>query len=207
MLKDEDPRGSLEELTALKVNLVKFGSCARKQRDEDGQVVVRGCSVRKWCELAEKEGKGPATSGHNGRGPCHKGIEAIKVMPNGDRVVTNTVMTCFHLPGFKQRIERRGATVNGVEYRGIVRVIASEGETIRSKGSKQIAAPGTATGFEVKDEIRDEVVTHFPRPGTAGNLPEQKLIAEVTQRVADERRAAAPARLLGIEDEEAREAH
>ena len=104
-------------------------------------------------------------------------------------------MTCFHIPGFTRRIEETG---------GIVRIVASEGEAIRVRGSdiKDENIPGQGMVRIVTDVIHDEKVPHFPRPGTEKNLPEQGLIAEVTQQVMAERRAGAPAKLLGISEDD-----
>ena len=193
MLRDDDPRGTVEEMTALRVNLAKYGSCSRKVI-EDGQLVVRGCPERKRCQLPEKDGRGPKTSGFNGAGPCNKGLEVIKKSATGDTKVLRVSLSCFHIPGFVKRLEVSG---------GIVEVVASEGEVIKVRGSKvrDEIVPGEGVKRFVDDMIIEETVAHFPRPGTKNNLPEQALVVEVTERIRAEKRAGRPAKLLAVGDD------
>lgn len=205
MLKEDDPHGTVEELVRVRADLVKIGSCSRKKRDEDNKVSVIGCGVRRDCDLDEKDGKGPPTSGCNGRGPCRKGLEYIKVMPDGKRVVGRVVLDCFHIPGFRRRIETRGhKRRDGTMDYGIVRVIAGEGDEITLPGShtKDEIVPGEGSRRLVIDEALPQKIEKFPRPGMPGNLPGLGIAAEVMEAVRVERRAGAPARLLGIEDED-----
>lgn len=206
MLKEDDPRGTVEELLKIGANLTKVRSCSRRRRDEDNRVVVVGCPVRSKCELAEKDGKGPVGSGCNGAGPCGKGIEAIKVMPDGKRVVSRMSMWCFHIPGFRKRVESRGyQKPDGTMEYGIVRVVANEGEVINVAGStvEDKMVPGQGMTRIVNDGPQKETVRKFPRPGTAGNMPDAGLAAEMIDKVRAERKLNAPARLLGVEDENA----
>jgi len=193
MLRDDDPRGTVEELEALRVNMAKYGSCARKVV-EDGELVLRGCKEWKRCELPEKTGKGPKTSGLNGRGPCNKGLQLIKKSATGEVKVVRVALSCFHIPGFKKRHEMND---------GLVTVTASEGETIQVRGSvvRDEVVPGEGMKRFVDDKVIPQVVPAFPRPGSHGNLAEQQLVVEETQRILSERRAGAPARLLGVSEE------
>ena len=194
MLRENDPHGTVEELTALRVDLRKVGCCSRKRRDEDNRVAIVGCEVHKLCDLPERDGKGPATSGCNGRGPCRKGLEVIKVMPDGKKVVTRVVLDCFHIPGFRRRVEARGfKRSDGVMEYGIVRVIAGENEKIKLPGShtKDETIPGQGLVRNVIDEAVEETIKPFPRPGTPGNLPDLGIEAEVMEAVRLERRASA----------------
>jgi hypothetical protein len=192
MLRNEDPHGTLDELSALRVDLARIG-CCHKKVVEDGQLMVWGCREFKRCTLPEKVGKGPATSGLNGRGPCNKGLQTLKKMPDGSTKATRTVLSCVDIPGFVARIEAGG---------GIVEIVASEGEEIMLRGSrvKDETIPGQGLVRIHEDGIYPEKVKAFPRPGSGYNLPEQKMIAEFTKEVLDRRRAEAPSRLLGIEE-------
>lgn len=200
MLKDSDPHGTVEELVAAGADLRKIGSCSRKRKDEDGQLAIVGCSVRKWCELPEKDGKGPKTSGCNGAGPCRKGIQFIKVMPDGRRIVSNVVLDCFHIPGFKRRVETKRHKYG----EGLVTIIASEGEMIDLPGSeaKDTMIPGQGMVREHVAGDKPTKIEKFPRPGEKHNLPSQKIAMQAMAKARAEMRAAAPARLLGVEEED-----
>jgi len=203
MLRDVDPHGTVEELLKTGADLRKIGSCSRKRKDEDGNLAIIGCPVRKWCELAEKDGKGPKTSGCNGAGPCRKGMLSIKVMPDGRKHVTRVVLDCFHIPGYKRRIEAARTKYGG----GLVKIVASEGDEIELPGSvvEDKLVPGQGT---VRSHIAQNIKTKiekFPRPGEKYNLPGQQIAMEETAKARAEMRSSAPARLLGLEDDDGSE--
>lgn len=203
MLRDIDPHGTVEELIAVGADLRKIGSCSRKRKDEDGKLAIVGCPVRKWCELPEKEGKGSKTSGKDGAGPCRKGMLSIKVMPDGRKHVTRVVLDCFHIPGYKRRIETSRTKYGG----GLVKIEASEGDEIELPGSvvEDKVIPGQGT---VRSHVAQNIKTKiekFPRPGQLYNLPGQQIAMEETAKARAEMRATAPARLLGLEDDDASE--
>ena len=200
MLKDLDPHGTVDELVKVGADLRKIGSCSRRRKDEEGQLAIVGCPVRKWCELAEKEGKGPATSGKDGAGPCRKGLLYIKVMPDGRKVVNRVVLDCFHIPGFKRRIE----TSRNKFGAGLVKVVASEGEEIELMGSEveDKLVPGQGTVRSHVEKVIKTKIDKFPRPGEKYNLPGQQIAMEETAKARAEMRSTAPARLLGVEDDD-----
>ena len=117
------------------------------------------------------------------------------------------MLDCYHIPGFRKRIETRGRVNKdtGVLETGVVSIIASEGDTIELPGSisKDVTVPGQGLQRQIEDAIIPTVIQKFPRPGQKGNLPGQKIAAEEMERVRAERRANAPARLLGVEDDDA----
>lgn len=201
MLRDEDPHGTVEELVKVGADLRVIGSCSRKRKDEEGQLAIRGCPVRKWCELPEKDGKGPKTSGCNGAGPCRVGVLFIKVSPAGKKTVSRTVLDCFHVPGFKRRIE----TSRNKHGAGLVKIIGREGDTIEVPGSeyKDVSVPGQGVQRQWTDSQEMKLkIEKFPRPGEKYNLPGQKIAMEETAKARDEWRKNAPAKLLGVEEEE-----
>lgn len=200
MLRDLDPHGTVDELLKVGADLRKIGSCSRKRKDEDGNLAIVGCPVRKWCDLPEKEGKGPKTSGCNGAGPCRKGLLYIKVMPDGRKVVNRVVLDCFHIPGFKRRVETARNKYGG----GLVKIVASEGESIELMGSeiedKMIPGQGMQRNHAAK--VIPTMIEPFPRPGQKFNLPGQQIAMEETAKARAEMRSSAPARLLGVEDDD-----
>jgi hypothetical protein len=200
MLRDIDPHGTVEELIASGADLRKIGSCSRKRKDEDGKVAIIGCLVRKWCELDEKDGKGPKTSGKDGAGPCRKVVMSIKVMPDGRKHVTRVVLDCFHIPGYKRRIEASRTKYGG----GLVQIVGGEGDEVELPGSviEDKLVPGQGT---VRSHVAQEIKTKiekFPRPGEKYNLPGQKIAMEETAKARAAMRDSAPARLLGLEDDD-----
>lgn len=200
MLKDLDPHGTVEELIAVGADLRKIGSCSRKRKDEDGNLAIIGCSVRKWCELPEKDGKGPKTSGCNGAGPCRKGLQYIKIMPDGKRIVNNVVLDCFHIPGFKRRVE----TKRNKYGEGLVTITHSEGESIDLPGSEieDKTIPGQGMVRSHVEKVIPTKIEKFPRPGERRNLPGQQIATQAMAKARAEMRSSAPARLLGVEEED-----
>lgn len=203
MLRDEDAHGTVEELIAVGADLRKIGSCSRKRKDEDGNIAIVGCPVRKWCELPEKDGKGPKTSGKDGAGPCRKGLLVIKVMPDGRKHVTRVVLDCFHIPGYKRRTETARTKYGG----GIVKITHSEGEEIELPGSviEDKLVPGQGMTRNHVPQIIKTRIEKFPRPGQLYNLPGQQIAMEETAKARAEMRATAPAHLLGVEDDDGSE--
>lgn len=206
MLNDDDPHGTVEELTRVRANLLQIGSCSRKRRDEENRVVIIGCKVRKFCDLPEKEGKGPKTSGYNGQGPCRVGCLAVKVLPTGRKVVTRVVLDCFHLPGFRKRIEQRGFTdpeTGKTEY-GSVTVTHREGETIELQGStfEDKLVPGQGNVRVYTDGPIPTKIEKFPRPGQKGNLANMEIAARELERARGIAAKSTLPKLLGVEDED-----
>jgi len=199
VIPDHRPHGTLDELLAIKANPAKIGSCHRRIK-EDGRIEILGCSVRRACELLEKDGRGPATSGLNGAGPCNKGVEFFKKSPpnnkEGETIVGRVVVPCYDIPGFTTRME-----ING----GMVRVIAGEGEKIRLRGSlaEDQSDPSAPGGMRrvITDVIHEETVPKFPRPGERWNLAEHQLVAEAVEDERARRRAEQPGKLLGLKPE------
>ncbi len=201
-LKDHEPHGTIAELEGIHANLAVIGACTKRVK-EDGQVIIAGCGEYRRCTLPEKSGSGPKTSGYKGAGPCGKGVEFFKQSPAGmkpnapgtRRIVGRLSLWCWHIPGFAGRIEGGG---------GLVRVVASEGETIRVRGTdaKDQTIPGQGLVRVHEDVIRDEVVPRFPRPGQEWNLREGQLFAEAVEAETLRRRAALPGQMLGMKEED-----
>lgn len=209
MLKDEDPRGTVEEMVEKRIDTKRYGSCSRKRRDEDGKVVVTGCPVRKYCDLPEKDGKGPKTSGCSGHGPCRVGCFYIKVGLDGTKTTGNVVLDCFHLPGFRRRIETRGHRLDdGTMEMGHVEVVAREGDVIELAGTevKDVVIPGQGTTRNHEVSIIKTTIQKFPRPGEPGNFPGSKMAADAAKRVREEMRQRRPAKLFGVEEDDGDEA-
>lgn len=194
MLKENDPRGTLDELEPMGVDLAQVPSCARRVI-EDNQVVVLGCREWKRCELAEKGagGRGESLKG----GPVTKVVQILKKKYDGKTVVSTGQYYCFHIPGLKRRIEETG---------GLLRIIGSEARNggeqgkFKTRGSEreEKTIPGQGWVSIVHDKILEEKINPFPRPGTEGNLTEQLLVKEVMdaerERIARDR----PGELLGL---------
>ena len=198
MLKDDDPRGTLEEFHQKKIDPALVPSCA-KRVVEEGQVIVMGCREWRRCEL---DGRlGPKHDNKGKTGPHYKGVLVIKAMPDKDEkktVVTRCSMTCFHIPGFRKRIEEMGG-----KRGGLVKIIAHEGETIEVRGStyKDEVVPGQGLTRIIEDKILTETVKMFPRPGSPGNMPDQQLVADEIGKELALRDRNLAGNLLGLKPE------
>lgn len=203
-IPDRMPHGSIAELEAINADLSRFGACAKRVK-EDGQIIVMGCHEFQRCVLKGRDSSRPKDDeGARGVGPVNKGVEYIKFSPNGDvkhgrKVVGRLAMTCYHIPGFKDRVELNG---------GLVRIIANEGEIVNMQGSEfeDKVIPGQGMTRTIIPKLMPITIKPHPRPGQEYNLQEQLLASEIMDAESDKRRAEHVAEIVGVKKPDGRKA-
>lgn len=173
--KSHDPIGTLDELEAAGIDPTVYRSCAISV----GPREVRGCPYFRVCEFPYKGHRGPVGGPHN------HGVLHITSFGQSDTVG----MACFHFM----------ALVNDHRQCGeVYEVVADEGDTILTKGTKEIMTPvpGARPKYQVLEEPYELVIPAFPRPHenpilaseryNAGVMPmiEQKIMERRLNRIA-----------------------
>jgi hypothetical protein len=186
-----DPVGNLEELKANGLPKSQYASCSMRVRMPDGKFENVGCPMRERCERLEKDGEGkPRGDRKITTGPLNLGIRWIKQTPNGKQVVV-FADSCMNLADKKA----------DWEHRGIVDVIAVEGETIEWRGSdhRDETVPGEGIKRFIDDKLdKPYLIPFFPRPDQNKTLASEVFANKQVANEMARRKDAAREQALGV---------
>lgn len=148
----------------------------------------KGCVEYHRCKLKERL---------DGAGPVNKGVRLLKTSPVTQRTtVSHTSMSCYHIPHRASELAKND---------GALVVIASEGETIKCRGSvfRDETIPGQGLVRIIEDKNLDIVVPAYKDEDSV-DLLERSLASQMlveaeadneTERIKElERAAAGPAK-------------
>lgn len=198
-----DPLGTLAEIKESGLAPSRYGCCHKQIKNQDGTFEIVGCPWERICERAEKEGKGAPrivvdakgepTGEKRTAGPLNLGLRYIKQTPSGKKVVV-FVDTCMGYAAKKP----------DYEVRGILDVIAIEGESVQVRGStfRDELVPGEGMKRFTEDKILSYPIPFFARPKNNPTLVDEVVAMTETEREIKRRREVVRDSGLGIPPDE-----
>lgn len=169
------PLGTVQELIQIGLSPAEYHACAQRK---DGEIA--GCPVRHLCTLDEKERTGPAPKDwnheeRNWEGPVNLGVDFRKPVFTRGVSGNQEPMPCYIYFQLRNQLRANG---------GLMKIVAREGETIKSRGSQKIGQDGKpiADGIDLpgkwRKTVREVKVPRHPRPNELEELEGQRFLSE-----------------------------
>ena len=131
---DHDPVASLEVLKREGMDISKFGSCSRQEK-EGREMINMGCKHHRRCQWANESMPDIEVDGEKVEGglrPKNKRYVLVKPSEGGRRKIKEGWCSCFEFHENFGRLHGK----NGV----VCKVTGGEGDKYRARGSKKIPA-------------------------------------------------------------------
>jgi hypothetical protein len=188
-IKHANPVGTPEELKKNRMPLNAYGSCAKRERNAEGDIEVLGCQHYGACQFIKGGDVPKDWQNIRDHGPEHVPVRIVS--DNGG--VVERALPCYDYIDLNQRY-------NDIpDSGGACEVISGKQYLARGSRPKTITENGKAITSHVDFAELTEVEA-FPRPGKNPQFLGDAFAAQSKVRAAEERRARARDDRLGVSD-------